>query len=70
MAGLEFFDAKIPCLAACPVHTNAGVYVAAIADGDDELAYLTARLPNPTLNIRVPNPDSYQGPLTGLEVDR
>jgi hypothetical protein len=47
MDSLEFFDADIPCLAACPVHTNAGLYVAAIADGDDELAYLTARLPNP-----------------------
>lgn len=51
MAGLEFFDANIPCLAACPVHTNAGVYVAAIADGDDELAYLTARLPNPFASV-------------------
>lgn len=30
----------------------------------------TARLPNPTLNIRVQNQDSYQGPLTGLVVDR
>lgn len=47
MSGLEFFDENIPCLAACPVHTNAGMYVAAIADGDDQLAYLTARLPNP-----------------------
>ena len=32
---LAYYDANIPCLAACPVHTNAGVYVAAIADGDD-----------------------------------
>ena len=31
---LEFYDENIPCLAACPVHTNAGMYVAAIADGD------------------------------------
>jgi formate dehydrogenase (NADP+) beta subunit len=51
MAGLEFFDANIPCLAACPVHTNAGLYVAAIADGKDELAYLTARLPNPFASV-------------------
>ncbi len=51
MAGLEFFDVNIPCLAACPVHTNAGMYVAAIADGDDELAYLTARLPNPFASV-------------------
>lgn len=48
---LEYYDANIPCLAACPVHTNAGMYVAAIADGDDELAYLTARLPNPFASV-------------------
>ncbi|MDH3293796.1 MAG: FAD-dependent oxidoreductase [Acidimicrobiia bacterium] len=48
---LEYFDANIPCLAACPVHTNAGMYVAAIADGDDERAYLTARLPNPFASV-------------------
>jgi len=47
MAELSYYDANIPCLAACPVHTNAGAYVAAIADGDDLTAYLTARLPNP-----------------------
>jgi len=51
MEELDFFDSNIPCLAACPVHTNAGVYVAAIADGDDELAYLTARLPNPFASV-------------------
>ncbi len=51
MDALEFFDSNIPCLAACPVHTNAGLYVAAIADGDDELAYLTARLPNPFASV-------------------
>ncbi|HXV71002.1 MAG TPA: FAD-dependent oxidoreductase [Acidimicrobiia bacterium] len=44
---LAYFDANIPCLAACPVHTNAGLYVSAIADGDDRTAYLAARLPNP-----------------------
>ncbi|MEN8235821.1 MAG: FAD-dependent oxidoreductase, partial [Actinomycetota bacterium] len=37
--------------AACPVHTNAGSYVAAIADGDDMGAYLTARLPNPFASV-------------------
>ncbi len=49
--GLAYYDANIPCLAACPVHTNAGMYVAAIADGEDELAYLTARLPNPFASV-------------------
>ncbi|MEN8039995.1 MAG: FAD-dependent oxidoreductase [Actinomycetota bacterium] len=48
---LGFYDFNIPCLAACPVHTNAGMYVAAIADGDDKLAYLTARLPNPFASV-------------------
>lgn len=47
MAQLGYYDRNIPCLAACPVHTNAGAYVAAIADGEDLTAYLTARLPNP-----------------------
>jgi len=51
MEPLDFFDANIPCLAACPVHTNAGLYVAAIADGSDEAAYLTARLPNPFASV-------------------
>ncbi|MEZ5411358.1 MAG: FAD-dependent oxidoreductase [Acidimicrobiales bacterium] len=48
---LEYYDENIPCLAACPVHTNAGLYVAAIADGDDRRAYLTARLPNPFASV-------------------
>ncbi|MGI9607770.1 MAG: FAD-dependent oxidoreductase [Acidimicrobiales bacterium] len=48
---LSYFDENIPCLAACPVHTNAGMYVAAIADGDDEQAYLTARMPNPFASV-------------------
>jgi len=48
---LGFYDFNIPCLAACPVHTNAGAYVAAIADGDDRYAYLTARLPNPFASV-------------------
>ncbi len=48
---LSFYDENIPCLAACPVHTNAVMYVAAIADADDEQAYLTARLPNPFASV-------------------
>lgn len=51
MKPLSFFDENIPCLAACPVHTNAGVYVAAIADGHDRHSYLTARLPNPFASV-------------------
>ncbi len=51
LQALPYYDENIPCMAACPVHTNAGAYVAAIADGDDELAYLTARLPNPFASV-------------------
>jgi len=51
MQPLHFYDENIPCLAACPVNTNAGAYVAAIADGDDLRAYLTARLPNPFASV-------------------
>jgi NADPH-dependent glutamate synthase beta subunit-like oxidoreductase len=51
VGSLSFFDENIPCLAACPVHTNAGAYVAAIADGNDLEAYLTARLPNPFASV-------------------
>ena len=51
MSALSYYDQNIPCLAACPVHTNAGAYVAAIADGDDLTAYLTARLPNPFASV-------------------
>ncbi len=36
-----------PCRAACPVHTDAGAYVTAIAEGRFEEAYLIARAPNP-----------------------
>jgi formate dehydrogenase beta subunit len=48
---LSYYDQNIPCMAACPVHTNAGAYVAAIAEGDDKTAYLTARMPNPFASV-------------------
>ena len=48
---LGYYDKNIPCMAACPVHTNAGAYVAAIAQGDDLTAYLTARMPNPFASV-------------------
>ncbi|MGZ4717355.1 MAG: FAD-dependent oxidoreductase [Acidimicrobiales bacterium] len=40
-----------PCRAACPVHTDAGAYVVAIAEGRFRDAYLTARGPNPFASI-------------------
>ena len=49
--GGEWFDDNVPCTRGCPVLTNAGRYVSAIAAGEDELAYLTARMPNPFASI-------------------
>lgn len=49
--GPEWFDDNVPCTRACPVLTNAGRYVAAIAAGQDELAYRIARFPNPFPSI-------------------
>jgi formate dehydrogenase (NADP+) beta subunit len=49
--GAEWLDDNVPCTRGCPVLTNAGRYVSAIAAGDDELAYLTARMPNPFPSI-------------------
>ena len=40
-----------PCRAACPVHTDAGAYVTAIAEGRMRDAYLVARGPNPFASI-------------------
>ncbi len=40
-----------PCRAACPVHTDAGAYVVAIAEGRFRDAYRTARRPNPFASI-------------------
>jgi NADPH-dependent glutamate synthase beta subunit-like oxidoreductase/ferredoxin len=43
----DWLWANEPCRAACPVHTDAGAYVTAIADGRFEDAYRIAREPNP-----------------------
>src|SRR4029450_3079179 len=40
-----------PCRAACPVHTDAGAYVTAVAQGRHRDAYLIARQPNPFASI-------------------
>ena len=40
-----------PCRAACPVHTDAGAYVTAIADGRYREAYQIARRPNPFASV-------------------
>lgn len=46
-----FLDSNFPCRAACPVHTNAGGYVALIAKGRFREAYALARGPNPFASI-------------------
>jgi NADPH-dependent glutamate synthase beta subunit-like oxidoreductase len=45
--GADWLWANEPCRAACPVHTDAGAYVTAIAEGRFDDAYLIARAPNP-----------------------
>ena len=46
-----YWKDQIKCQVACPVHTDARGYVRAIAEGDDERAYLIARGPNPLASI-------------------
>ncbi len=48
---LEWLDSNFPCMAACPVHTEAGRYVALIAEGKYREAYRVARRPNPFASI-------------------
>ena len=47
----QWLWANEPCRAACPVHTDAGGYVTAIAEGRYRDAYLIARRPNPFASI-------------------
>jgi len=51
IADEAYWREQIKCQFACPVHTDARGYVRAIAEGDYELAYLTARGPNPLASI-------------------
>ena len=48
---VDYWQRQIKCQYACPVHTDSGAYVRAIADGDYERAYLIARGPNPLASI-------------------
>ncbi len=47
----EWLDSNFPCMMACPAGTNAGRYVALIAEGRFEEAYRYARDPNPMASI-------------------
>ncbi len=46
-----WLHSNFPCMMACPAHTNAGRYVALIAEGKYEEAYRYARDPNPLASI-------------------
>jgi len=47
----SYWKSLIKCQDACPVHTDSRGYIRAIASGNDELAYLIARGPNPLASI-------------------
>ena len=51
LVDLEWLESNFPCMRACPVHTEAGRYVALIAEGRYEEAYRYARRPNPLASI-------------------
>ncbi len=51
LVNLDWLDSNFPCMAACPVHTEAGRYVSLIADGKFREAYHIARRPNPFASI-------------------
>ncbi len=48
---LDWLDSNFPCMAACPVHTEAGRYVGLIEEGRYREAYHVARRPNPFASI-------------------
>lgn len=47
----DWLDSNFPCMAACPVHTEAGRYVGLISEGKYREAYHVARRPNPFASI-------------------
>ncbi len=47
----DWLNSNFPCMMACPAGTNAGRYVALIADGQFEEAYRWARDPNPMASV-------------------
>src|SRR5574340_536338 len=47
----DWLNTNFPCMMACPAHTNAGRYVARIAERKFEEAYRYARDPNPMASI-------------------
>jgi NADPH-dependent glutamate synthase beta subunit-like oxidoreductase len=48
---LPWYRSNVPCMEACPVHTDSGRYVQLIAEGRFEEAFLIARAPNPLASV-------------------
>ena len=48
---LTWYRRNVPCMEACPVHTDSGRYVQLIAEGRHEEAFLVARSPNPLASV-------------------
>ncbi len=46
-----FYRENVPCMQACPVHTDSGRYVQLIAEGRFKEAYMIARSPNPLASV-------------------
>ncbi|MBI2830563.1 MAG: FAD-dependent oxidoreductase [Chloroflexi bacterium] len=51
LVDLEYYQRQISCQNACPVRTDARGYVEAIAHGDYEGGYISAREPNPFASV-------------------
>ena len=48
---LTWYRSNVPCMEACPVHTDSGRYVQLIAERRFEEAFLVARAPNPLASV-------------------
>jgi NADPH-dependent glutamate synthase beta subunit-like oxidoreductase len=48
---IAWYRTNVPCMEACPVHTDSGRYVQLIGEGRYEEAFLVARSPNPLASI-------------------
>src|SRR5512135_24547 len=48
---VNYFTRQVLCREGCPVRTDSGAYVQAIAEGRYEEAYIIARTPNPFASI-------------------
>jgi NADPH-dependent glutamate synthase beta subunit-like oxidoreductase len=46
-----WYRENVPCMQACPVHTDSGRYVQLIADGKHKEAFFIARSPNPLASV-------------------